>query len=365
MSASHRPLEPWRLIPAALSAGALSAADVVHTGVQVDQVGRSHPVYRFTIGGSPRFFVKCFGPWRGSTDGTADRERAVLRLATELPAVAALTPPPWPWNDDPPAEIDDEIISTAAVPGGPVAPGLGAEPGSATTASGADQWDELVDALVPPLAAFHRATRHLARPGAEVPDAFTTAPPWGLCLMDGDAAPELWASPTTGPLLRRGAADPDFVAGLRAARHLWRPLTLIHADLKPDNVLRLAGRGTPEIRAIDWEMARLGDPAWDLAMLAASVATAGGDGPPWTSRNVQAVALLASRYSAASGLSPAGLGQRIAHYTGAVLAMNAVQMASILPLGADPSAAVEQLNRARATIARAEDLGRLIAGGPS
>src|ERR1700733_3135527 len=51
---------------------------------------------------------------------------------------------------------------------------------------------------------------------------------------------------------------------------LWRAETLIHNDVKGDNVLVIppksgAARTSIEIRLVDWELVQYGDPAWDLA----------------------------------------------------------------------------------------------------
>lgn len=51
---------------------------------------------------------------------------------------------------------------------------------------------------------------------------------------------------------------------------LWQPTTVIHGDIKADNILVRpapeASDAAPfEVRLIDWETVQLGDPAWDLA----------------------------------------------------------------------------------------------------
>lgn len=346
-------LPAQELIPAALLAGALTPDDVVHRGVVVDQVGRSHAVYRVSVGGEPRFFVKTFGPSRGATDGLPDRERAVLALARERPEVAILTPPEWTWS--PPAcpagsharpAPTWNVVATAAIRGAEAwkldQPGGGER--------GVDEaWAMLVKAVAAPLAAFHRATRDLARPGAQPPPALRTAEPWGLRLMDGDAAPELWAAPVTATLLAEAAADPGLVKGVREARAAWRPLALIHADLKHDNVLlELHPEG---VRAwiLDWEMARIGDPAWDLAGLCARLAVARGSGPPWQPPDLEGVARLIEAYTQASGLKPPPLVQRVVLYTGVVLLMMSLQSGAALPPGADASQTRNLIARSRAT----------------
>ncbi|MGP0064594.1 MAG: phosphotransferase [Isosphaeraceae bacterium] len=57
---------------------------------------------------------------------------------------------------------------------------------------------------------------------------------------------------------------------LDGARGLWRSETVIHADMKLDNVLVRTDAASPESDAIgvwiaDWELVQVGDPAWDLA----------------------------------------------------------------------------------------------------
>jgi hypothetical protein len=46
-------------------------------------------------------------------------------------------------------------------------------------------------------------------------------------------------------------------------RKCWRIETVIHGDIKSDNVLVLPGAA--EVRLVDWELVQVGDPAWDLA----------------------------------------------------------------------------------------------------
>jgi aminoglycoside phosphotransferase (APT) family kinase protein len=179
--------------------------------------------------------------------------------------------------------------------------------------------------------------------------------------MDGDAAPELWATPTTAVLLREAAFDPALVTGVRAARALWRPLALVHADLKHDNVLVEPGIDGIRVRVLDWEMARVGDPAWDLAALTARLIIARGDSPPWSEPDVEATVLLVGRYAQASGLRVPGLANRLVLYTGVLLLMMALQHGSTLPPHADNDSARRLVMRARATFARAERLTEAIA----
>jgi thiamine kinase-like enzyme len=149
--------------------------------------------------------------------------------------------------------------------------------------------------------------------------------PWVLRLFDGDAPDDLWRFPSILPLLRKAAARPALVRGLRRARGAWRELALIHGDLKHDNLLR---DGAGHYALIDWEMARIGDPAWDLAGLLLR---------PLLSPHVQgfddgarraALALLRS-YSHAGEASKPALAQRLVLYCGAWLVMSLLQSESV------------------------------------
>jgi len=57
------------------------------------------------------------------------------------------------------------------------------------------------------------------------------------------------------------------IAGnLDRLRRLWRAETIIHNDVKSDNLLVLrAPDGQESIRIVDWELVQWGDPAWDVA----------------------------------------------------------------------------------------------------
>lgn len=55
---------------------------------------------------------------------------------------------------------------------------------------------------------------------------------------------------------------------LDRAGKLWKAETVIHGDVKSDNVLvlsRVDGEEAPPVRLVDWELVQVGDPAWDVA----------------------------------------------------------------------------------------------------
>lgn len=270
----------------------------------------------------------------------------MLGLTETCPQVAALAPPRWRWDDA------DGLTATAAL-SGRAAWLLDEGGGGEMTVVAA--LARISDAFVAPLAAMHRATRWMAR--GDPPDpALAFDPPWGLKLMDGDGAAELWAHPVCGALLAEAATDPALVAGLRAARARWRGLCLIHADLKHDNLLvEEAPEGRLSVRVVDWEMARVGDPAWDVAALAVRLPVVRAEAP-WPDVDLDAAAALITSYAAASELATAGLADRLIRYTGALMLMLALQHGSTLPAGADLTESRGLLMKARSIFRRADPL---------
>lgn len=60
---------------------------------------------------------------------------------------------------------------------------------------------------------------------------------------------------------------PAFGALVDALTEEWRPSCLVHFDVKGDNILLSAKRRARSGWLIDWELAALGDPAWDVGSM--------------------------------------------------------------------------------------------------
>lgn len=313
-----------RLLPLLQSAGLFSPADWLSGQLVLIPCGRSHPVFRMELHGHARMAVKLFTPSRGGTDGDPQREQAVHALASRLPELAALLParighsgPGWllaqHWFDGDPAWLDDDLVRG--------------------TGNGLDALRALAAAFVPALALVHRSAARLQReaPRLEQWKHLQAPCPWVLRLFDGDGPAELWTYPNIAPLLHQAAARPALVQGLRRARGAWRALTLVHGDLKHDNLLQAADGS---FALIDWEMARLGDPAWDLAGLLLR---------PLLSPQIErfddtarlAAQTLLDHYCAVVALPSQALGQRLLLFCGAWLLMSLIQSESVSPTQAD------------------------------
>jgi len=63
---------------------------------------------------------------------------------------------------------------------------------------------------------------------------------------------------------------PNFPTRLDALQASWRRDTLIHGDMKFENCVLAYAKGAgaePEIKVVDWEIADLGDPRWDIGSM--------------------------------------------------------------------------------------------------
>lgn len=130
-----------------------------------------------------------------------------------------------------------------------------------------------------PLAVARQAGNLVAEFESECGRAIATAlnpnlcdgrPPWILSYHrdQGDG----WLSPANEQLLRTLQDDSRLTGTLDEIRLSWTADSLMHSDLKWDNVLAVNGEGAEEnsespCRFIDWEMVNRGDAAWDAATM--------------------------------------------------------------------------------------------------
>jgi hypothetical protein len=93
--------------------------------------------------------------------------------------------------------------------------------------------------------------------------------PW--VMLAHKPGPQLLASisPANYQALRILQTQDRLGERLDQLRKLWQPETVIHNDVRSDNILVLPA-GAPDagaVRLVDWEMVQVGDPAWDVAGL--------------------------------------------------------------------------------------------------
>jgi hypothetical protein len=113
------------------------------------------------------------------------------------------------------------------------------------------------------LARVHRAGAEAARAGAF--PTLPRGPPGALTLR----LPEAVEGAAMAQLADALRGRSFFAASREPLLDAWRAHAgLVHHDVRWDNLLVAAGedpQGGPVLRLIDWEMAGVGDPAWDVA----------------------------------------------------------------------------------------------------
>jgi aminoglycoside phosphotransferase (APT) family kinase protein len=114
------------------------------------------------------------------------------------------------------------------------------------------------------IAAYHQIRFEEGQPQASL---FPQEPPWILKLhVEGDVS-MLRRSRAASDLVDMLLAAPGLGAQLAALRGSWRRDTLVHTDMRWENCL-LAPRADPiearRLTIVDWELADIGDAAWDV-----------------------------------------------------------------------------------------------------
>jgi aminoglycoside phosphotransferase (APT) family kinase protein len=226
-----------------LDRGVLSHEDVL-TGVTVDDVSMSHRAFRVRVGDNDGgFFVKCVDPV-GSQGRDLSIETKIYRLASTLEPLARVVP----------------VCHYVDEQGGVVV---------LETVRG----DTLASALVPAPAPDERTSSLLAAYGEAVASVHGIRPrplgepPWLLAALEPVWGEYAWLPRPCAAVLLRLAANPELRRGFRRTRERWRPTALVHGDLRWANALVDGER----VRLIDWELACLGDPAWDVGGMLADL----------------------------------------------------------------------------------------------
>lgn len=142
-----------------------------------------------------------------------------------------------------------------------------------------------IDALAQLLGSLHRESRPSGIRASG--QATSGGVPWVFQVLEANAA---WRPPALAvvwPFVR----DPVRIRqAARAASRLWVATSLVHGDIKWEHCFKTrCPDGTTELHLIDWELAGMGDPAWDVAsalaelLLAAPLGASRSSDAPGTS----------------------------------------------------------------------------------
>ena len=237
-----------------LSRGLVSSESVVDGDlVIVDASGRNRN-FKVLRQHSQSFFVKQVRNWNRQAAAMLQCEAACYFLARNDPDFSALEALiPELYDFDP----DRQALTTAFI------------------SDGEDLWEHLRrnGSISPQIAGelgrsfgrFHRESekRVLNSPHCSV---FPKQIPWILSAERRNSHPFKELSPATSQLFDHVDKSTQLPAALDTLRNQWRVSTLMHGDMRLENCILLPS-SPPTLKIVDWELADLGDPCWDVGSI--------------------------------------------------------------------------------------------------
>lgn len=306
MSNSAQGAQLGRLLRRLVDEGFLDARAALEGRVSVMDLSRSNAVGLVHVDGRPLVVIK---GGTGSAEGLESiaSETAAYRWLSASPATTRLAPLPIPEAARGVAVLTQPLVDAVSLH-----EALGSTPAASET---------LIAELGGLLGALHSA-----RVGAR---DLAARRPWILGVPAGRVPAMYDGNLPACRLLGEIAQRPAVAAAIAGLERTWTDRTAIHGDVKFDNVLVAQER----MLLVDWELAGLGEPVWDLAgvvdglLLPLRVA---GTGPALDRALVTSLAepaLIAHRAAAGPGLSPSP--RELARAVVARLAQTATQLAAM------------------------------------
>jgi len=242
------------VVPYLLERNLVSVAAIVEGDLEIIDAGRRNHNLKIVRRHGPSYLIKQPGEGEHSTDTTIRCEAAFYNHCKRAPIAAEVgevLPNLYCWDEE------RNLLVLELVDGRPLWTHYAATSPPEFSCNAAAP---LGDAL----GIFHRAFRErssLSDDWAGLP----MAPPW--ILFAHRPTPEMLArlSPANLQVLKLLQKNHTMAASLETLRNEWTPDTLIHNDIKGDNLLvTLRTDERVSVRIIDWELIQIGDAAWDV-----------------------------------------------------------------------------------------------------
>jgi len=233
-----------------LERGLLEAASIVSGDLVVEEISRRNRNYRVVRKRGPSYFVKQgFGIEGRSTVGREANVYKYLQSIDEARPLTRFLPRFIHYDPDPGVlvlelERDAENMAEYHARTGRVTSSVASSLGAA-------------------IGILHHATSH----AQGSPQQFETAPPWIFRIHHPGLAYIQQASAANIALVQAIQRFPEFCDHLDGLHGNWRARCLIHGDLKSANHLVSKSRShalARGLKVVDWELASMGDPAWDV-----------------------------------------------------------------------------------------------------
>ena len=118
------------------------------------------------------------------------------------------------------------------------------------------------------LGTYHRTLREIGKDSSKI---LKSHAPWVMWVHRPGPEILMEISAANHKTLQIIQQNQKLSGQLDELRRGWKAETLIHCDIKADNILVTKGGTRPgepvELRIVDWELVQLGDPAWDVAAM--------------------------------------------------------------------------------------------------
>lgn len=243
------------VVPYLVQRHLVSAAAIVEGDLEVVDVGRRNQNLKIVRRHGPSYLIKQPGEGEHATELTIRREASLYRRCHADAQAAELRgalPALFDWDDD------RGLLVLELVDGRSLWAHYLATPTP-------DFPSDAAGPLGSALGTIHRVFREDASWVSTWTAGLHAAPPW--ILFAHRPTPDMFMrlSPANLQVLKLLQRNRPIAVGLDSLRAEWTTETLIHNDLKGDNVL--VGRRTDtavEVRIVDWELIQVGDPAWDV-----------------------------------------------------------------------------------------------------
>jgi Ser/Thr protein kinase RdoA (MazF antagonist) len=244
-------------VPYLIERNLVSAAAIVEGDLEVIDAGRRNQNLKIVRRRGPSYLIKQPGEGERATEATIRCEASFYnhcQLDPNASDVRSLLPCLHGWDEE------RSLLVLELVDGRPLWTHYAATSASEFPSDSAAPLGEA-------LGTFHRVFRErssLSDEWAGLP----MAPPWILFVHR--PTPEIFArlSPANLQVLKLLQKNRPLAASLDSLRTEWTADTLIHNDIKGDNVLVTTrdDEGV-RVRIVDWELMQIGDAAWDVGSI--------------------------------------------------------------------------------------------------
>jgi hypothetical protein len=246
------------VVPFLIEQGLISVAVIVEGDLEVVDAGRRNQNLKVVRRRGRSYLIKQPGEGERGTHLTLRAEAAFYQHCHVEPGVADMRAVlPEFHGCDP----DRGILMMELVEGRPLWGHYTHVPAVEFLAESAGPLGEAVGTI-------HRAFRAPEARATEWMRSLYAGPPWFFGMHR--PTPDIFAalSPANLRVLKVLQQSKPIASGLDALCAEWSPDTLVHNDLKGDNVLVSTADGSrPRVRIVDWEMLQFGDAAWDVGAM--------------------------------------------------------------------------------------------------